>query len=47
VRQITAVKTPGAENLSPEALKGDKETSMKLLHPSLADIWEEEEVQDE
>ena len=31
VRQITAVKAPGAENLSPEALKGDKETSMKLL----------------
>lgn len=47
VRQVTAVKAPGAENISPEALKSDKETSVKLLHPSLADIWDEEEIPDE
>jgi len=47
VRQITVVKAPGAENLSPVSLKSDNETSVKLLHPSLAHIWEEEEVQDE
>jgi hypothetical protein len=47
VRQITAVKAPGAENISPEALNSDKETSVKLLHPSLTDIWEEEEIPDE
>jgi hypothetical protein len=46
-RQKTTVKAPGAENISPEAFKSDKETSVKLLHPSLADIWEEEEVPDE
>jgi hypothetical protein len=42
VRQIT-VKAPGAENIPQEALKIDKEISVKLLHPLLADIWEEEE----
>ena len=44
VRQVTTVKAPGAENISPEALKSDKETSVKLLHPSLADIWDKEEI---
>jgi hypothetical protein len=41
VRQTTAVKAPGVENLSPEAVRSDKETSVKLLHLSLVDIWEE------
>jgi hypothetical protein len=45
--QITAAKAPGAESISPEALKSDIEASVKLLHPSLADIWENEETPDE
>ena len=47
LRQITIGKAPGADNIPPEAVKSDIETSVILLHPLFANIWNKEEIPDD
>jgi hypothetical protein len=40
-----AGKAPGMDNICPDILKLDIETSANLLHPLLIEIWKEESFQ--
>ena len=47
VRHITTRKVQGADNIPLETLKSDIETSVKLLQPLFADIWDVVETPDD
>lgn len=44
LKKMRTGKAPGMDNIAPEILKADIETSAKLLHPLLERIWNEEKL---
>jgi hypothetical protein len=44
VKQMKSRKAPGLDNITPEVLKVDVETSIDLLYPMFVKIWVEEKL---
>jgi hypothetical protein len=44
IKQMKSGKAPGTDNIIPEVLKVDIETSVDMLHPLFEKIWQEEKV---
>jgi hypothetical protein len=41
LKETKSSKAPGMDNICPDRLKLDIETSVNLLHPLLTEIWKE------
>ncbi|XP_049303009.1 uncharacterized protein LOC125776164 [Bactrocera dorsalis] len=47
IRALKNNKTPGPDNINPELLKADPQTTARILFPLLKDIWASEKIPDE
>ncbi|XP_049317745.1 uncharacterized protein LOC125780141, partial [Bactrocera dorsalis] len=47
IRALKNNKTPGPDNINPELLKADPQTTARILFPLLKDIWTSEKIPDE